>query len=61
MSTQIELQSGKIFIDGVDITTLPRSVLRNAMTIIPQGEKPDILAYQVTECHLSELTVSFVP
>lgn len=33
----LELDSGEIAIDGVDIKTLPRSQLRQAMTIIPQG------------------------
>lgn len=33
----VECESGEIAIDGVDIKTLPRSQLRHAMTIIPQG------------------------
>ena len=33
----VECESGEIAIDGVDIKTMPRSQLRHAMTIIPQG------------------------
>lgn len=34
---QMEVESGCIFIDGVDIRSMPRAMLRNAMTIIPQA------------------------
>lgn len=37
----VECESGQIAIDGIDIKSIPRSQLRHAMTIIPQGELPD--------------------
>ena len=36
----VECESGSIYIDGVDIRSMPRTMLRSAMTIIPQGAIP---------------------
>lgn len=47
MLAQIELESGHINIDGIDIRQLPRKTLRQALTIIPQD--PLLLELSVRE------------